>query len=458
MAYTNGPTITTSGLVLALDAANNKSFRGEPTTNLAYHQNPRIDASYESFMPGAGTGDITANHPGAIRVYNIDNSDISYYLNTGISIANSGIDWEFTRHAYWIYDDILKKPVVQMYDTNNVWKAKYFNLNSGIWATNGWGVGTQYTISWLQWTSDVSKGAHVGMYTRNSSNVDNFWDGITSAYNTTAYIWERVSLTYTVTSAWDQTKNNNTIYMYGMYGPAGILKIADVQFEIRSTPTAFSSTQTRGTTVATGGGWIDLSKTGFQGELINGPRYNSDNLGSVVFDGVNDYIAVNNPQNLNAGTAGFSVELWVNIASAASVNCVGVEARGTNLHGFLCVSYYTNGQMGLLLNGTNDGDQNVYTTTTTPMQKGVWTQQVFVVDRSTQQIVFYHNGIQTGNAVNITDTGTINPGSSYRYWIGGDLGGFPMNGKIAVVRHYNKTLTASEVQNNFNTTRTRFGV
>jgi len=34
MSAKGGPDIVTDGLVLALDAANIKSFRGEPTTNL----------------------------------------------------------------------------------------------------------------------------------------------------------------------------------------------------------------------------------------------------------------------------------------------------------------------------------------------------------------------------------------------------------------------------------------
>ena len=65
-----GKTVT-SGSVFAYDTGDTiNSYIGEPTTNHIYHQNPRIDTSYESYMPYAGNGSITANHPGAIRVYN----------------------------------------------------------------------------------------------------------------------------------------------------------------------------------------------------------------------------------------------------------------------------------------------------------------------------------------------------------------------------------------------------
>jgi len=34
--------------------------------------------------------------------------------------------------------------------------------------------------------------------------------------------------------------------------------------------------------------WTDLSRRGNNGTLINGPTFDSTNLGSIVFDGVND--------------------------------------------------------------------------------------------------------------------------------------------------------------------------
>jgi hypothetical protein len=112
--------------------------------------------------------------------------------------------------------------------------------------------------------------------------------------------------------------------------------------------------------------------------------------------------------------------------------------------------------MSLFVNGADDPGQNVYTSTTTPVQKNTWVHQTAVVDRTTQQITFYYNGVQTGNKVNLTDTGTLDPGSGYTYYIGGDLGGNEMNGNIASLRQYNKALTASEIQQNYQATKDKF--
>jgi hypothetical protein len=67
--------------------------------------------------------------------------------------------------------------------------------------------------------------------------------------------------------------------------------------------------QVRGTTVATGGGWADLTGTSNHGELVNGPTYNSSNGGSLVFDGSNDMIII--PENSALNTQTPSVEVWV---------------------------------------------------------------------------------------------------------------------------------------------------
>ena len=60
-----------------------------------------------------------------------------------------------------------------------------------------------------------------------------------------------------------------------------------------------------------GSTWTDLSGNGNNATLTNGPTYSSANGGSIVFDGVNDYVA---PTGLtNALWQGnWTVSFWVN--------------------------------------------------------------------------------------------------------------------------------------------------
>ena len=51
-----------------------------------------------------------------------------------------------------------------------------------------------------------------------------------------------------------------------------------------------------------GNTWTDLSGNGNNGTLINGPTFTSENYGSIIFDGSNDYMSVNNNYNHFAET------------------------------------------------------------------------------------------------------------------------------------------------------------
>jgi len=64
--------------------------------------------------------------------------------------------------------------------------------------------------------------------------------------------------------------------------------------------------------------WNDLSRGGNNGTLINGPTFNSGNGGSIVFDGVNDYInqSIYNPSELIPATSNnFSIDAWFYMTS-----------------------------------------------------------------------------------------------------------------------------------------------
>jgi len=198
----------------------------------------------------------------------------------------------------------------------------------------------------------------------------------------------------------------------------------------------------------------------FSGSFTNGASYSTSNGGVFTFDGVNDYIDVSNPQSLNPGTGSFTIDFWCNVSSSVatgSASCA-LEARGTGLYGFLAIAYRNNGRMQLFVNGNQDAGQNVYQSTTTPVQRGVWIYEAMVMDRSTQQITFYYNGVQTGDKVTVTDTGSIDPGSGYVYWVGGDKGGTPMEGVISNIRQYNRALSQQEIIQNYNATKARFGL
>lgn len=196
-----------------------------------------------------------------------------------------------------------------------------------------------------------------------------------------------------------------------------------------------------------GTSWYDISGSGFTGTLTNGPTFNSG--GWIVFDGLDDYVSVNSPQLLNPGSNSFTVECLINQKDTGPNGII--EARGSNLHGFLwLLNYNITGRVLFALNTTSDAGQNFYASTVNTFGNvNQWMYLSTVVNRSNETLIFYKNGVKQGNTVSITSSGTTDPGSSYRYWIGADLGGDESNSNISVTRQYNRILSESEILQNY---------
>ena len=123
-----GTGIVKDGLVFAYDHDDPKSFKGRPLTNYAYIQHARIDDSYATYEQTAAAP-WPDNHADALTVYNNSGTNITGYVNTGVT------SYESTQHAIWSYDSELRRPVVVMRDWDSNWKAKNWGMGlAGWWA------------------------------------------------------------------------------------------------------------------------------------------------------------------------------------------------------------------------------------------------------------------------------------------------------------------------------------
>lgn len=438
----SGPNIIRDGLIFHYDLSDSKSFAGEPTTNYIYHQNPRIDGTYTSYMPESNQGNIDVNHPQAIRVYNIDNNDISYYLNTGISVGNSGVAWEYARHAYWIYDNDLKKPVVQSYDAIGTWQAKSFGTGMDAWSTYGMTVGSQYTISWLQWTTNLTKRAHVGLYTRDNSGGYNFWDGLSSApVNTKTHTWERLSQTYTVSASRNLNDSYSAVYCYMHVFTSGeYIRVADVQLELKDHATKFSPTLTRSSTQ----GLFDRTRNHTSIDLSN-VSFNSS--GKMTFDGSNDYITFSPGPSF---TNNVTWSCWFKTSTQQTNRYLLAMAKNLSGNNGLDLCFQ-GGDVASYINGSSSF---IYLNHPTNYYDNQW--HMLTVTYNGTNAVLYYDGVAVNSGpftqlIDIEATRKFNVGS----WANNGSG---IVGDIDVVQVYNRGLTASEVSQNYNAHRRKFGV
>ena len=205
--------------------------------------------------------------------------------------------------------------------------------------------------------------------------------------------------------------------------------------------------------------WFDLTGVN-NGTLTNGPTFNTGSGGSIVFDGVNDYVDCGNNTILNTPNT-LTLGIWVKFNSfSSSPNIIGKEwcsgnqwsySLGTYTDGRL--TYYFDSDGGCsTITGTYDSNNVVCVT-------GPW--YYLSVVHTTSSISFYNNGnIVTGQLTG--SYGTIFNSNSpvllgaYRN-LNGTYANF-LNGNIASFQIYNRALSAQEVLQNYNATKGRFGL
>jgi hypothetical protein len=212
--------------------------------------------------------------------------------------------------------------------------------------------------------------------------------------------------------------------------------------------------------------WIDLSGNAINGTLTNGPTFDSGNGGSIVFDGVNDYVTMGTPSSLNI-TGNITIQSWVNLTNfPAADNIATIYEKGYD--GTNEQTYFrfrkTSGNQSSIDCGTYSLSVNVDFRTTTILTgsnanlitTGQWNNLVGQYDGTNWNI--YVNGVLTStttqNQAPLTSTSPASIGAAF---ISTGFSRF-INGKISNTIVYNRALTPQEVQQNFNATRSRFGI
>lgn len=216
--------------------------------------------------------------------------------------------------------------------------------------------------------------------------------------------------------------------------------------------------------------WIDLTGNNRNSELINGPSFSSAGHGSFLFDGVNDYARL--PGNLTStilawtpvgsvGSSNISIEIWFKTTDSTGElyskpwNGVGGYNIRINTSQINIGPIHNNYSHFSTMSFTNQNDGNYH------------------------QIVFWASASNFGYSI---DGGRLaasqahgfsvdNPAggsnsnldglmmSLYPYGSGwaGDTG-LSTNGYVSIFRIYHKVLTSTEILQNFNAMRGRYGI
>ena len=187
--------------------------------------------------------------------------------------------------------------------------------------------------------------------------------------------------------------------------------------------------------------WTDLSGNGNNGTLVNGVGFDDGNGGSLVFDGVNDYVNCGNNSSLNA-TSGITISYWMKSSFDTSYSIL-IDKRPN-------YSFWIDGAKDL------DYFTTVPTITAATSVSTIPTNEWFnvTVRLSGSTITWYINYENQ-----YTTSASLGSTTSNPLYIG-TVQGFPVFGKgnLSNIQIYNRALTSSEIQQNFNATRNRFGI
>ena len=262
----------------------------------------------------------------------------------------------------------------------------------------------------------------------------------TSPVLTTA--WQRWTLTFTSNA----TAGAMIFYFFAGYSPM-VVDISEIQFEQKGYVTEFAIGSRSANTVAGGGGLLDMSGNNVNADLTN-VLFNSS---GYYFNGSSNSIYLGTELNLQNGT----ICAWVNPAISTTTTYRGIVTK-TSGGGGGQQSWWIDWYSGNALRGGIADSSNSETVTQTWNPTiSTWYFITFVFDSS--YLYLYMNGVLFVTPVART---RICQNTAHPVYIGRAFEevSYAWNGQIGQVTINRTALTAAEVLQNFNATRTTYGI
>ena len=190
--------------------------------------------------------------------------------------------------------------------------------------------------------------------------------------------------------------------------------------------------------------WTDMSGNG-RNFTLNSTGFNSSNGGSITSSATGYASIASMPL-----TGSFTLEIWAYMSSTSSFGLFGQGSYGTGIGLHIL---YQDGARGMIYGMySNDNDyQNNYRPSA-----NTWYHWAFTYDGTTFRKQFFANTIkQTAPAsveTQYSGSGQFNIGAIY------SSPSSQFNGRIGIVKGYNRVLERHEITQNFQTERGRYGV
>jgi hypothetical protein len=199
---------------------------------------------------------------------------------------------------------------------------------------------------------------------------------------------------------------------------------------------------------------------GIGGTLVNGVGFTSSNNGVFTFDGANDSIDLGD--NFDMGLSSFTICTYFRLSATTFLHGIfskSIAAAASSRYAVFIYNYGAGYKISTFM--SNGGLSDVETPSVLTVATNTWYHISAVYNRA-DKVYLYINGVLDSSAT-ISQFQAVDFQSSYNFRIGayGDASNNPnyfLNGSLSQFQIYNRALSSTEILQNYNATRKRFGL
>lgn len=195
-----------------------------------------------------------------------------------------------------------------------------------------------------------------------------------------------------------------------------------------------------------GATWSDVSGFSRNGAILNNPTFDSSNNGSLVFDGIDDYVNVTNLNQILLNTTWL---IWIK-RNGTQVSYAGLFYNRNTLGSGL--GFSTSDQLSYSWN--NASNTWGWNTGLVP-PNGAWCMCAVTVN-STEAVMYLCQSSGTTTASNTVSHGSATI-DTVRVAYDGLVNRY-FKGSFGIASLYNRVLSGAEIQENFNAVKSRYGL
>jgi hypothetical protein len=202
--------------------------------------------------------------------------------------------------------------------------------------------------------------------------------------------------------------------------------------------------------------WYNLKDRSISAALLNTPSFDKEKGGSILLDGTNTRARIDNQSTASIGSSDHTISAWIKNRTKTDEDFV---STGTSTGRILLMIYSGagGGQGGFRGHAWSSTGASNTIDSPNPIGTGNWNYLTQHVDWDDGNIKLFENGslVKTQALSGSKPSVNLNVLS-----LGNRTGGTnnDFDGNIAIVHIHNRALTATEVAQNFNVTRHRFGI